>query len=367
MINRIYLKGLYFLNQLFGFLFYGLEKIKIIKPIAFHVISAKDDVIQVNHAYPTNYNPQHKILFDEWKTYPTFENKLFFLNDVSVSYMGIVSKGYQCFVPALPHPVFKNKFGFLFNFHQNLFTKKIILSNTSNYFLVHDMWSYANYFHWMIDSLCRLFFWKEQLPQYTLLIHEGAPKYITETLLLFPFKNRIEIPKNTRVVVPNLTVPDFCAWSGQQHPVVLKQVKTLLLNQYNSIEGGFERIYVSRSQQKVRKINNEEAVVKLLKEKGFKVVYFESLSVAEQISITIHAKLFVTSHGANVTNALFMKQGKVLELLRNDKPNFCYWSSITCLDMPYYYQLCEVVNHDDLLVDLVELNKNIDFMLRENS
>jgi hypothetical protein len=54
-----------------------------------------------------------------------------------------------------------------------------------------------------------------------------------------------------------------------------------------------------------------------------------------------------------------MKNSVVLELIRNDKPNFCYWSTLTGIGLNYNYQLCEVVTHDDLLVDINELEKNI--------
>ena len=364
MIKRIYIKLLAYLDQLLGLLHFYLEKYNFTELIVFQEVNKKNDVIQISNSYPINYKEKDKILFDEWKTYLTFENKLFFLFNVNVSYKGIISIGINCFVPALPHPVFKNNYGIRFNLHQNIFKKVVKFSDKEHYFIVHDMWSYANYYHWLVDSLTRLIFWFDELPKYSLLIAQDAPKYIKETICLFPFKKITEIPNNTYCHIPNLCVPNFTAWPGQQHPITLKKTKNFLLSHFNLNENKIERIYVSRAKQSRRKIANEELVLNLLKSYDFQIVFFEGMSISEQIGIVRNAKLMITSHGANVTNAMFMQNGKLLELIRIVNPNFCYWSMLTNLDIPYYYQLCELVNHDDLFVDIIELEKNIQALIK---
>lgn len=363
MIRRVYIKLIYFIDVIFATIFRQVEIIGFLKPIQFKLLENKKDILKVSHSYPLNFNKSDENLFNEWKEYNTFENKLFELENVSITFRGIVFKGFQSFVPALPHPFFKTEFGFMFLLGQKLFKKNKTLDNNKKYILIYDFWSCANYYHWMIDSLSRMIEWEAYLGNYILLIPENSPKYITDTISLFEFNGIECISKNSYVTVSKLIVPNYCAWSGQQHPQVLKKLKDLLVENYKQ-SNNFERIYVSRSRQKNRKISNESELISILKQHQFEIIYFEGMSVHEQISIVLNAKIFITSHGANVTNALFGKNITVLELLRNDKPNFCYWSALSCLNIPYYYQLCKVVNHDDLFVDLKSFEENLKLILK---
>jgi capsular polysaccharide biosynthesis protein len=86
--------------------------------------------------------------------------------------------------------------------------------------------------------------------------------------------------------------------------------------------------------------------------------------------------VFVSIHGAALTNAMFMPQGgKVLELYRslvNDNPwmNTCYWNLVTASGLDYYYQFCERGTNSDasadntnIIIDIPKLEENIKLML----
>jgi hypothetical protein len=362
--DRIYNRSIQLVDRGVIFVYDLLEQIGVVKPISYKVEKPQNDIIRVEHSYPKNIAEKDKPLFEEWRSYPTFENKLFVLSNCNVSYKGTVFKGSRCFVPALPHPVFKAQYGPLFCWKQNLFFKKTTLDANTTYYLVTDHWAYANYFHWMVDSMCRLIEWREELKDLTLLLHEGAPRYITDALKYLGIEKIEWIKKDHYVAVPNLVVPNYCAWSGQQHPVILRKVKEFILDKVEGPKGP-ERIYVSRGHQKVRKIANEQAVIEVLQKNDFAVVHFEGMSVAGQISIVKHAKIFVSSHGANMTNALFTLNCRVFELLRNDRPNFCYWGALSGLSIEYRYQLCKVVNHDDLLVDIEQFKIHLQKVIND--
>ncbi len=364
MTNRIYRKTIQVLDKAIISVYNIFERIGFVKPIPFKSEQSQNDIIQINHSYPVNIKEKDKPLFNEWKTYPTFENKLFVLENVNLSNRGIIFKSFKCFVPALPHPVFKGEFGFLYITKRYLFEKKQELSRDVKYFVVLDNWAYNNYYHWMIDSMCRLIQWRSVLNNYTILIQENAPKFIMDTLFYLKI-DKIEIIKSRNYVsVPRLTVPNYCAWPGQQHPLILKKVKEFILESVKE-EKGFERIYISRAKQKSRRVANEKELVVVLKQNNFEIIYFEGMSLAEQISIVKNAKYFVSSHGANMTNALFTKNAKVFEFLRKDKPNFCYWSTLTNLNIPYYYQLCEIESNDHLLVDIEQFKINLHQLLND--
>ncbi len=361
---RIYLKLLKVLDIFFISVFNFLEKLGFIKPIAYKEFFSKNDIFKVNHAYPVNFKESDAPLFDEWKQYSTFENKLYIVNNVNVSSKGIVFKGFQCFVSALPHPVFKVDFGFLFIMGQYLIKKKVTLKSDEKYLLVFDLWSYANYFHWMVDSLCRLIEWEKILNEYTILLPENPPRYMLDTLNLLNIKNTKTFDKNIYLHIKNLHIPNYSAWSGQQNPLVLKKVRNFIITNIKD-EMNFDYVYISRSAAKNRRVSNEVELIKIVEVKGFKIVRFEGMSLAEQVSIVKNAKVIITSHGANVTNALFSVNALVFELLRNDKSNFCYWSALSCLNFEYFYQLCIVVGHDDLLVDIELFKLNLQKILND--
>jgi capsular polysaccharide biosynthesis protein len=65
-------------------------------------------------------------------------------------------------------------------------------------------------------------------------------------------------------------------------------------------------IYMSRENQKLRKMNNEGELVKSLQAIGFKIVRPEFHSLREQMEIFSKARVVVAPGGANCTNALFM-------------------------------------------------------------
>ena len=74
-----------------------------------------------------------------------------------------------------------------------------------------------------------------------------------------------------------------------------------------------ERVFLSRRQG--RRLVNEEEIAATLSARGFKTVYFEDLTVAEQWSIGRNARVIVGIHGAALGCLLFNRQGvRVLEL-----------------------------------------------------
>ena len=92
------------------------------------------------------------------------------------------------------------------------------------------------------------------------------------------------------------------------------------------------------------------------------------MSFYEQIALMQNVKYFVSSHGANMTNLIYMPPGgKILELIRKEgRANFCYWSVASCLGFDYYYQLCELNDSDNVKVDLEIFKRNLELLLGAN-
>ena len=138
----------------------------------------------------------------------------------------------------------------------------------------------------------------------------------------------------------------------------------------------FEYIYISRKNEQLRKVENEDEVIELLNSYGFKVVDVMNLSFYEQVILFSSCKVLVSIHGAALTNAMFMPQGaKVLELYRNltaeaSWMNTCYYNLVTASSLDYYYQFCKHganagTNLDkvNIVVDIEKLQGNIRLIL----
>ncbi len=361
-ILRIKNKILYYLNFFIGKIFDFLNQIKLINRFPFKIISTFGGTLRIQHNYPVNFKKTDSNLFNEWKEYDTFPLDLYFVNNVRVTYEGIVLKKRSSFVKAMSHPIFRNEFGLLYNYFSLFFYKKST-KNTKKYLLIYDHWSRNNYYHWIIDSVCRLYLTKKHLEfEYTLLISENSPSYILESLKKFNIKNIEFIPPNCYFQIKDLYVMNYAAWSGQQHPIILMQLKNYLVSDSELDKINIsKKIYVSRANQKSRRVDNEKQVVAIVKKYGFEVVFFENMSFENQVSLMRDVRCLVTSHGANLTNILFMpKDAKVLELIRDNKPNFCYWSLASSIGLKYYYQLCSTHNKDHLFVDTKQLINNLD-------
>ena len=240
-------------------------------------------------------------------------------------------------------------------------------------FWITDTWS-QSYFHWMTDALPKLLTIREKLGDATLLL-PGAydrEEYITSSLKPFSIQHLKFINKTSHC--RNLKFPTPTAPTGNYNENVIRDLRRLYTDFYQvtSLRAG-NKIYISRSKARKRKLVNEEECVATLSKYGFKTIYFEDYSFEQQVQIALNAQYLISNHGAGLTNMLFMKSGsKVLELRKNgDAHNNCYFALASALHLKYYYQLCNPENPDEdanmanLIVDCQLLRENIEQMLAE--
>jgi capsular polysaccharide biosynthesis protein len=108
------------------------------------------------------------------------------------------------------------------------------------------------------------------------------------------------------------------------------------------------RIYVSRSGlSKNKRISNEEALLPLIKNFDFEVVFPERLSLADQISTFRDATVVLGAFGAGLTNILFCPPNSTLLELQDSlfAPREWYWKFSTSLGHEWR---CYVGRTDDL-------------------
>lgn len=367
MINRIYLKAISLINEGVGRVFYFMESKGFLKPIDYSIYKELPDDKKVELPYPVNYSPEDKSLFSHFTNYSTNHFVIYSLQNINISRSGIVFKKMNNCWLSFPHTGFRTQYGWLYILKQYWFRKKETGKEDMVYVLLFDFWSYINYYHWLVDSLPRLLMVQKELKEnnYSILLPDSCSKFILDTLRFFKINEITFIKKGTYFQSKNILLPYYTAGSGRIHPEYANLVRNFFLGKINTTVQK-DRVYVSRNKQKARRIHNEKEVIDVLMPLGFEIIYFEDLSFIQQVGLVKGAKVMVSSHGANMTNSMFMPDNsKVFELLRNDTPNFCYWALASVTNKRYYYQLCEIAGNDHLLVDIEKFRHNIRLLLNE--
>lgn len=266
---------------------------------------------------------------------------------------GIVFNGDELVKESLVYPRFEKRFGknYLYQkFKSGKLTKKKKL------ILIWNHWGKTNYYHWMIDSLSNLVMLdSKQLEGYKLLISTEAPLFVLESLKCFDFViERIEIDQIVKC--QDLIYPIYPTSSGKVDADLISKIRFNILKHSGRISlehiPNFKKIFVSRSKQKVRKIENEFLLFDLLEKKGYSIVYFEEYSFWEQVQLMKNATHLIAPHGANLVNMLVMQENaKIIEMNQKDleSATLCYWSLANALNFQYNYIPIEMVGQSFIL------------------
>ena len=70
-----------------------------------------------------------------------------------------------------------------------------------------------------------------------------------------------------------------------------------------------EKLYISRSDAKIRFVSNEPQLAGVLNDFGFKTIVMSGLSIPDQISLFRNAGYIIGPHGAAFANLVFAKRG----------------------------------------------------------
>lgn len=239
---------------------------------------------------------------------------------------------------------------------------------------ITDEWG-GGYFHWLADSLTRLYAVREEARGMTLLLPQLQKSlgFVMPSLAPFGLRDVRFVAPDETLVCERLVVPMHTAPSGHYDEEILGGVRRLMLDAYGapfSTNGG-ERLYISRARSLKRRIANEEEVVRVVRGFGFRVVYAEDYTFEEQVEMASSARFFVSNHGAGLTNMLFVRDGgRVLELRhQTDNVNNCYFTMASALGLEYFYQTCpsddpaQDPHYANLRVDPDALADNLRLML----
>lgn len=105
-------------------------------------------------------------------------------------------------------------------------------------------------------------------------------------------------------------------------------VRDLFLDHYGITPppaGSGKRLYLSRGDAALRRVKNEDQVLKLLTPLGFEGIMVSHLPFPEQAALFAGADVIVSPHGAALANLMFCRPGtKMLEVFPENYFNDCY-------------------------------------------
>lgn len=352
-------------NFLYGFVKFFLSKLK--PWVSAYHIKDSETITTFTHSLPQNFNDLPQEFVTQYNEYVTIiqPRKIYYLKNVYATWHGLVFKNLNIFIPSLQSPHYVQHFQEPLLLKQ-WFSKIIEIPDKLGVAIVHNQFAQDNYFHWMVDSLPRLVNLRNHHPNIPIVVLDPPKQFVIQTAEVLGFNRFIKVNQKQILKIKNLVLPDEHAVPvGCIDPVLIKIVRDELIHKLGNLDiTPHRRIYVSRARQKLRKVANQGELDLLLKKYNFETVFFEGLSVAEQIKIMQETTILLSVHGANMANSLFLKAGTpVIELQSSTLINPLYWRLCTALSLPYFVLACKPVideplnNHSnvDIIIDLVKL------------
>jgi len=179
----------------------------------------------------------------------------------------------------------------------------------------------SGWYHFIVEFLPRYLSIPDQMRSMPTIIAGNTNERFRELLEILGFRNLILTDLMEKIEVHRLlTIKDF----RFEDPFDFSARQTDLLNLQNvfrnikvpkKVPFFHERILIHRPENTFRRMENSEHVVRILKEFGFKVIYPETFSFTEQLSIFRSAKIVVGQSGAALTSLIFCNKGtKCFEL-----------------------------------------------------
>jgi len=335
-------------------------------------IQDNENISTFTHPLPQNFNQLPFEFAQQYNDQVTIiqPRKIYYLKNVYATWHGLVFKNLNIFIPSLQAPDLINYFQEPLLLKQ-WFPKVTDIPDKFGVAIAHNQFAQDNYFHWIIDSLPRLINLREHHPNIPIVVLDSPKQFVIQTAEALGFNQFIKVNRKQVLKIHKLVLPDEGAVPvGCIDPYSIKIVREELIKKLGIANiNPHRRIFVSRAKQTFRKIANQNELDLILKIYNFETVFFEGLPISEQIKIMQEATIFLSVHGANMANLLFLNAGTpVIELQSNTLINPLYWRLSTALSLPYYVLPCTPVineplnNHSD--VDIVVDTKKLEKILK---
>jgi len=205
---------------------------------------------------------------------------------------------------------------------------RVVHKPDANYFNMMDLHrGYRHYYHFLLDRLPKLYYLLHRFDlgrdPITVLTNTHLPPFQRDIygFLAQRFPNiRFEaVPQGERWRVRRLydLHNDQPVSHALASPGFVDFMRNLIIEGYGLAEpAGQRRLYVSRSDAKLRRITNESQLLPTLAKQGFEAVLPGTLPLREQVALFMGAEAIAGPHGAGLANLLFApSSARVLEIL----------------------------------------------------
>ena len=166
----------------------------------------------------------------------------------------------------------------------------------------------SDHFHWMFESLARLWVIEQQPELYDLplIVQHSLTRWQDELLQLLGYdaKRRIEVPPDAMLECRELYAASAVSTGHLISPVAIQHLRRTLARRVEAAVNAPQRIYLSRRGAATRRLANEIELLPLLEQHGFVVVNAESMSAAEQLALFQCAQVVLGVEGAVLVNLL---------------------------------------------------------------
>lgn len=247
-----------------------------------------------------------------------------------------------------------------------------------NYFSLVHIWAArkGNYYHWIHDTLLRLYRVQELLPNdIRYIVPAGLQAFHFDSLEAFGIRrDQLEFFDAKEIwELETLFFTPHTSWSGRSNPEAVSWLRERILSGSSiSSQRGGRRLFISRRLARQRRITNEADIETLLRKYSFETVTCEEMTFREQVALFAQAEMVVASHGAGLTNLLWAATGgRVLEIFEPGYAwnAFVYWTLCDALGLGYW--CFESVNvpregfHPDTFIPIETLETYMNWMLRD--
>jgi hypothetical protein len=119
---------------------------------------------------------------------------------------------------------------------------------------------------------------------------------------------------------------------------------------------GNKKIYVSRKNFPERKLDNEINLEAFLSLNGYEIVYFENMSIVDQIKIVKECSEIIILNGSSAVNCMFANPGTKVWVFNNNADIVGIYEK-ACLEYNIEYKLIEMPNNDaEWIIEYIKSN-----------
>jgi len=250
---------------------------------------------------------------------------------------------------------------------------KFFKKRKKNAILLHDRHS-NNYFHWITDVIPKIIWAKNnQLLNNNFILIPTFKNSFQEESLKMISKKILMLDKNEKLFINSLKYISEFHPSGFPRPNSLIETKNFYLKKYSASYGA-DKIYISRRKSSRRKLKNEDELIKILLNNNFKVLDMEDFDFKKQVQISAKSKIMISTHGAGLTNLMWMKKQSSIIEIRDYKDDTLnpYFAMCGCLNIKYYCyfakknNLSNFTSHYDYEIDIKNFIKRFKKIICKN-